>query len=83
MEPMQDPFETEVPSTSEVIQDFIQSGRVMFAAGQRMIRDLDRLRGSAAAEGEWRVELTEHPYFWIGVSVGACLLMAAMFRPRE
>lgn len=83
MEPIHDPLEPGLPSTGEIMRDVIQTGREMFVAGQRLIRDLDRLRGSAAEESEWRVEFTDHPYLWIAASVGACLLLAAMFRPRD
>ncbi|HUA83404.1 MAG TPA: hypothetical protein VMB85_06055 [Bryobacteraceae bacterium] len=83
MEPIHDPFQPQVPTTGELIRDLVQTGQQMFSAGQRLLDDLDRLRGSAAGESEWRIEFKNHPYLWIAGSVGACLLLAAMFRPRE
>jgi hypothetical protein len=83
MEPIHDPFEPPVPTTGELIRDLVQTGQQMFSAGQRLLDDLDRLRGSAAGETEWRIEFKNHPYLWIAASVGACLLLAAMFRPRD
>jgi hypothetical protein len=82
MEPIQDPFDTTVPSTNDVLHDVIQTGRVMFAAGERLLRNLDYLRGRAKEESDWRFEFTDHKYLWVAASVGACLLLAAMLRPR-
>lgn len=80
MQPTHDPFETQ-PSASELIRDLIQTGQQMFSAGERLLDDLDRLRGHAA-DTEWRIEFRNHPYLWIGASVGACLVLAVLFRPR-
>ena len=80
---MHEPFEPEVPSTHEVIRDVIQAGRVMFDAGQRLLRGLDHLRGSAAEESDWHFEFRNDKYLWVAASVGACLLLAALLRRRE
>jgi len=84
MEPIHDFSENGgVPSTNETIQDVIQTGREMFAAGERLIRGLDRLRSGGPRGSEWKGQLADHPYVWIAASVGACLLLAAVFRRDE
>ncbi|HLH38755.1 MAG TPA: hypothetical protein VKX39_06375 [Bryobacteraceae bacterium] len=82
MEPTRDDFEHRPPSTNDLIRDVIETGRNMFAAGKRLLDDLERLRTNAG-ESEWRFEFRKHPYLWIGASVGACLLLAAMLRSKE
>lgn len=82
MEPIHDPYEPEAPSPGEVIRDVIETGREMFAAGQRLIHHLERLRGGAE-DAEWRFEFSEHPYLWVAGAVGACLVVAAMLHTRR
>lgn len=82
MEPIHDPYDPAEPSQGEVIRDVIETGRVMFAAGQRLIRNLERLRGGAE-DAEWRFEFSEHPYLWVAGAVGACLVVAAMLHSRR
>ena len=82
MEPTYEPFEPRNPTPGELIREVIQTGQQMFAAGHRLLDNLDRLRGSAG-ESEWRIEFRKHPYLWIAAGVGACLLLAAMFRPER
>jgi len=84
MEPIHPlPDDACLPTTSETIQDVIRAGRQMFAAGERLIRDLDRLRSGSTRGADWNSEFTGHPYVWVAASVGACLLLAAMFRRAD
>ena len=66
-------------ATSEALQEVVDSGRMMYEAGRRMVRGFQRLRG--AEDGEWRIG--EHPYLLLGLSVGALLLISAMIRNRD
>ncbi len=67
------------PATSEALQEVVDSGRIMYEAGQRMIRGFQRLR--RGQESEWH--MGEHPYFLIGLAVGALVLFGALMRHRD
>ena len=67
-------------STSEALQEMVDSGRVMFEAGQRMMRGFKRLRESPEGS-EWR--LGDHPYLILGASIGALVLIGALLRSRD
>ncbi len=67
------------PATSEALQEVVDSGRIMYEAGQRMIRGFQRLR--RGEESDW--QLREHPYFLLGLAVGALMLFGAWMRHRD
>jgi hypothetical protein len=56
----------------------VDSGRIMYEAGRRMVRGFERLRTSS--DREWRI--SEHPYLVLGMSVGALIVISSMLRHR-
>lgn len=64
------------PATAESLQEIVESGRIIFEAGKRLVHGIQRLRGESGESGEWRIRA--HPYLILGVSVGALVCIGVL-----
>jgi hypothetical protein len=65
---------------ADTFQDVVESGRQMYAAGQRIMHDLQDLRTHVRRRTEWR--MGDHPWAMLGLCVASALLIAAIV-PRR
>lgn len=63
---------------TETLHDVVDAGREMFAAGERVVRDIESLRRASGRGSRFRI----NPYFLLGISIGVCVFLAAKARSR-
>lgn len=70
----------EVDEASETLHHVIDSGRQMFAAGERVIDELDRLWQSTKHAGGGTASGRQRRLWMVGIMAGVCLAIAVRLK---
>jgi chromosomal replication initiation ATPase DnaA len=69
-------------STTETVKDVTESGKQIFAAGERIMNDLNELEERVDRATDWRVQYDNHPALILGAAFVGGLLLSTFVTPR-
>ena len=70
-------------AVGEIMDDVMKQSQETLQRGARITAELNELKQRADDALDWRKQLRAHPWWGLGVAVGACVLLAALVSRKD